>query len=86
MKISSTESYLSLVLGCLENTVIPDLASQDAKATAEIMKAVLLDLIKRERYTPHLLAEHLAEGRVLAQNMAALLAEIGRTKRSAAVA
>ena len=77
MEISSTESYLTLVLGALDNTVIPELSSQDAKATAEIMKAVLHDLIKREKFTPRLLDEHLAEGRILAKSMAAMLDEAG---------
>jgi hypothetical protein len=83
MEFSSTESYLALALASLENKLIHDLASQDAKATAEIVKTVLLDLIKRERYTPRLLAEHLVEGHLLAQNMAAFLGEIGNTKTNA---
>jgi aminoglycoside phosphotransferase (APT) family kinase protein len=84
MQISRTEKYLSLVLGSLENTLVPNLASHDAKATAGIMKAVLLDLMKREHYTPRLLAEHLAEGRALAQRIAASVDEFGADEPNAA--
>ena len=72
MEISSTETFLTLVLGSLEDLLIPALASHHAKATAEIMKAVLLDLIKRERSTPQLLTGHLTQGRIIAANMVAL--------------
>lgn len=86
MEISSTEKYLALVLGSLENTVMPGLSSHDAKATAEIMKAVLLDLIKRERFTPRLLAGHIDEGRVVARGMATLVAELDGGQADADVA
>jgi aminoglycoside phosphotransferase (APT) family kinase protein len=76
MEISSTEKYLALVLASLESAVIPELVSHDVKATAEIMKAVLLELIKRERFTPRLLAEHIAEGCVVARALNALAFEL----------
>ncbi|MCK9285850.1 MAG: phosphotransferase family protein [Rhodocyclaceae bacterium] len=77
MKISSTEKYISLALHSLEHILAPELISHEAKATAEIMKQVLHELLKREHYTPRLLDEHLAEGRVLADRMAALKQELG---------
>ncbi|MBP8155177.1 MAG: phosphotransferase family protein [Nitrospira sp.] len=79
MEISSSEKYLSLVLNSLENIVMPALDAGDTKATAEIMKGVLLDLIKRERFTPRLLAEHIAQGRVVARSLATLVAELQGT-------
>jgi aminoglycoside phosphotransferase (APT) family kinase protein len=80
MEISSTEKYLALVLGSLEQSVIPDLASHHSKATAEIVKSVLMDLIKRERFTPGLLAENLAQGRIVATGMETLVSELGGVK------
>jgi aminoglycoside phosphotransferase (APT) family kinase protein len=77
MKNTETSQYLAVALQSLEKVLLPELSSADAKATAEIMKLVLGELIKREHYTPRLLEEHIAEGQVLAERMVALQKELG---------
>jgi hypothetical protein len=77
MKISSTEKYISVALHSLEQIIVPELSSNEAKATAEIMKQVLAELLKRESFTPRLLDEQIAEGRVLVEHMAAFHREVG---------
>jgi aminoglycoside phosphotransferase (APT) family kinase protein len=72
MKLSSTDSYLSLALHSLEHVIAPELSSSGAKATAEIMKQVLAELLQRERSGPHILADQLRAGRLLADKMAAV--------------
>ncbi len=77
MKISSSEKYLALAMNSLEKIIIPELSSNEAKATAEIMKQVLDELLKREHFAPRLLDEQLAEGWLLAEHMAAFCREVG---------
>jgi aminoglycoside phosphotransferase (APT) family kinase protein len=77
MKISSTEKYLSATLHSLETILAPELVSSKAKATAEIMKQVLGELLKREHFSPRLLDEQVAEGRVLAERMTTFGREVG---------
>lgn len=77
MKSTETSHYLAVALQSLEKILLPELSSPDAKATAEIMRQVLGELLKREHFTPRLLDEHIAEGELLAERMAALLTELG---------
>ena len=84
MKSTETSHYLAVALQSLEKVLLPELNSAEAKATGEIMRQVLSELLKRERFTPRLLEEHIAEGQVLAQRMTALLAELGSGTTQAA--
>jgi aminoglycoside phosphotransferase (APT) family kinase protein len=81
MKITSTDIYLSQVVNALENTLIPELSSNDAKATAGIVKEVLTELRKRESYTPRLLEEHIAKGKMIAARMTNFLVELDSADR-----
>jgi aminoglycoside phosphotransferase (APT) family kinase protein len=77
MKISDTESYLTLALHSLDQVIAPELTSDGAKATAEIVKQVLGELLHRERAAPQTLVDQLATGRLLADKMADLCAASG---------
>lgn len=76
MKITDTARYLSLALDSLERVLMPEIVSPAARANAEIMREVLHELLKRERYTPGLLNEQLAEGELLLAAMQSLLGEL----------
>lgn len=77
MKVTDTAHYLAVALQSLDTVLLPELQSAEAKATGEIMRQVLAELLKREQFTPRLLEEHIAEGKLLAQRMRALLLELG---------
>ena len=79
MKNTDTSQYIAVAMHSLEDILMPDLTSSDAKAAAEIMRQVMGELLKREHFTPRLLNEQIAEGQVLAQRMSALLLELGVT-------
>jgi len=71
MKITGTDTYLQVALHTLETKIAPELKSGEAQASAEILKQVLGELIKREHATAPLLAEHVTAGEQLAGRMAA---------------
>lgn len=77
MRISSTEKYISLALHTLERSIVPELQSSDAKASAEMVKMVLGEILKRESFTPGLLEKQLAEGNALVREMEAFNLQIG---------
>ena len=77
MRITTTDRYLSLVQNALENTLIPELSSSDAKATAEIINKVLVELRQREHSAPQQLNAHITRGRQIAARMGAAVTELG---------
>ena len=84
MKNTDTAKYLEVALQSLENVLIPELSTPEAKATAEVMRMVMGELLKREHFTPRLLEEQIAEGRLLVQHMTALLSELGAAEAETA--
>jgi aminoglycoside phosphotransferase (APT) family kinase protein len=48
VKINSSDRYLRLALRALETSIVPDLHSDASKGIAEIIRTVLLELLKRE--------------------------------------
>jgi aminoglycoside phosphotransferase (APT) family kinase protein len=73
MKINPTDRCLSLLLKALDETIIPELQTQSAQATAGIMKNTLSDLLKREHGTREILGELIASGEKLVADMSAEL-------------
>ena len=75
MKITPTDTYLSLVLEALDSILLPEMQSADAKATAAVVRAILTELRRRENDSPRLLRSHIAEGHAIVARMAAVLGE-----------
>ena len=77
MKIGSNESYLAVALHTLEAKIAPELTSNDAQASAQILKQVLGELLKRELTTPPLLIGEIETGNALAVRIEAFCTEAG---------
>jgi len=48
VKINSSDRYLRLALRALETSIVPDLHTDASKGIAEIIRTVLIELLKRE--------------------------------------
>ena len=77
MKIGSNDSYLAVALHTLETKIAPELTSSDAQASAQILKQVLGELLKRELTTPPLLIGEIETGHAIADCIEAFCAEAG---------
>lgn len=69
MRINPSDRYLSILLKTVRETLIPDLGSDAGKTAAEIVCAVLSDLLKREHVTAEILKVIIAEGEQLAHEI-----------------
>lgn len=73
MRINPADRYLAILLRTMQESIVPDLQTGAAKASAQMVCAVLSDLLKREHGTPLLLRELIAEGEALIGELAALI-------------
>ncbi|WP_342806334.1 phosphotransferase family protein [Alteromonas sp. M12] len=65
MKINPNDRYLSLVLKTLENTIFPELTSSAAKGAADMIRATLIELLKRESGTQSIIRDNISQGEIL---------------------
>lgn len=73
MQINPNDRLLSLALKGVQEMLMPELQSGAAKASAQMICAVLGDLLKREHGTPSLLRGVIVQGEALARDIASLL-------------
>jgi len=69
MRINPADRYLSLALDAVRQRLVPELQSSSAKATADIVCAVLSELLKREQGSAPLLRESIAAGEALGREI-----------------
>jgi len=73
MQINSSGSYVNLILKALDTTIVPELQSATAKGIADIIRAVLTELQKRQGPGVTVLRRHIAEGVALEAELRAHL-------------
>lgn len=73
MRINPTDRLLTILLKTMQETIAPELQTGAAKASAQMVCAVLSDLLKREHGTPLLLRQLIADGEALSGELAALI-------------
>jgi len=62
VKINGNDQKLALVIKAFNETIVPELNSSSAQATAGIIAATLEDLLKRETVSAEMLRQCLDEG------------------------
>lgn len=73
MRLVTNERYLQLILGALGKDIIPELQTDSTRATADIVRTVVSELLLRERKSAELLATELEQGFSLAADLSCLL-------------
>ncbi len=66
MRINPNDRLLAILLKTMQQSIMPELQTGAAKASAEMMCAILGDLLKREQGTPAVLREVIDVGEALA--------------------
>ena len=69
MKINSSENYLNLIVGALDISIIPELNSASSRGAAEIVRATLIELVKRQSLSLPALRDSVIQGEALARAM-----------------
>jgi aminoglycoside phosphotransferase (APT) family kinase protein len=77
MKITDTPTYLHLAMATLETKIAPELSGAEAQASAEMLKQLLGELLRREQSSSSMLTEQLRGGEALMARMRAFCVEAG---------
>jgi aminoglycoside phosphotransferase (APT) family kinase protein len=76
MELTTNDRFLSLLIKAVRHSLVPELHSQGACATADIVCQVLEEMKKRGNFTSSLLASHIEEGNEIVSAMTVLLGSI----------
>jgi aminoglycoside phosphotransferase (APT) family kinase protein len=77
MKLTPSDQILRLATKALEEDIKPNLESDHAKSTVDLIRACLDELLRREQTTSAIVADALTEGQVLVRDMRTALQRAG---------
>jgi len=77
MRITTTETFLRVASHTLETKLMPELTTSEGKASAEILRQLIVELLRREGAAYHLVEDLLASGTDILVRLRAFCASAG---------